>query len=430
MTHRSIEQSVLRTGALLLTAQLAVGCHDTGSSHDVAHVKQDIVAGFSANSSSLNAVGSLSVFYEADGYRTFDSVCTATLISPTTALTAKHCVELVRDYFGSGYRFVFTVGPSAATPDAYTEVIDFELAPGDLGGFVDKGHDVGVLHFVPPITDVTPIPFAALAAEHVGTDFVGIGYGVQDNNETTGTRRLGTLNLRADSGRTFEVLLGNFNAFYEWYTGSPQPTHCDDDDAGGIAPVPGEGDLACDYVRYLAGIYETQRLETVNELVVGGLPGNALACFGDSGGPLLHQDADGVITTYAVTSGGLRSSQLACDYGNVYASFDPVTLAFITQAALWVDPCGGLSAVGVCDGSVAKRCTTLREGKRRTTQIDCALLSLSCETQLDGSIGCGSDDRTFAAPPQTGASVPPIDPTQAAATVFIPPGGELPKTQP
>lgn len=387
----------------------------------VGERKHDIIAGFSANNSALDAIGAIDVFYETDGYRSFDLLCTGALINPTTVLTAKHCVQQVNDSLAANYRFVFGIGPNALDPKFWSEVVATESAPGDDGGFIRRGRDVGVLHLATPITSVVPLPFASLQPEQVGLSFVGIGYGVQDSIATSGTRRLGSFSVRANRGRTFEALFGSFSAFFTWYTGAPPPELCGDGDAdAGIDDPAGE----CAYTYYLRSVYDSERLDDTNEIVAGGLHGNATACYGDSGGPLLRADASGQLHVYGVVSGGISSVQLACDYGNVYAGFDAGTLAFIEHALLWVDPCAGLSVIGTCDGSVAKRCTTLREGLRRAVQLDCGAVGLTCETQRDGSIGCGADDQSFV--PPVVQSEPPSGAAKYIPNVFIAPQGQLP----
>ena len=79
--------------------------------------------------------------------------------------------------------------------------------------------------------------------------------------------------------------------------------------------------------------------------------------------------------------------------------------------------------VGRCVGSLAERCTTLQEGPRRRVGFDCAAVGLTCETQHDGSIGCGEDDSFFTRAP---AFLPaaPGDVMSIEHQVFVPPASK------
>ena len=93
-------------------------------------------------------------------------------------------------------------------------------------------------------------------------------------------------------------------------------------------------------------------------------------------------------------SGGIYSRDLVCDFGAVYASFGPETVAFLEAARNWVDPCGGVTAKGSCDGDNATRCTTLAEGKRRLTVTDCSLFGQTCAVASDGTATCADPGET------------------------------------
>lgn len=412
-SHSSTVQSALKTTppriSALALALLVSGCwearDDGPPPPKPAPSVHEIIGGFTANNSALNAVGNVSLrtidAWSGEAY--FEQLCTASLIDADTALTAKHCLDSIIYYVGYGYELVFTIGPSAYAPADFSEIIAFEGAPGSVGGFNGYGHDVAVLQLATPFEGVPALQLGTLSDTDIGQDFAAVGFGARDNSGIDGNRRVGSVELRARSGRTYELMLGSFAAFYEWYTGTPLPPECenagsgtDDGDAGVIATDGGFVD--CYYVDYVRTIFETVLLEELGEVFAGGTPGDAQPCYGDSGSPLIRSTGTGLVV-YGVVSGGLSSPTQICDYGAVYATFDAGTLAFLEQAKSWVDPCKGLAREGVCEGSVANRCSTVIEGKRRRLTFDCATVGLSCQTQNDGSLGCGEDDASFGPPP-------------------------------
>lgn len=410
---------------------LVAGCYvahdDDATPKSVASDTQDLVAGFTANDPALNAIGSM-IIRDLWG----DSqLCTAVLVQDNMAITAKHCVDVFDGSLSSDAKIYFAIGPDGFNPDRLVEVVDYEKGPGDTGGYVGRGHDVGVLHLGERITDIAPLPYAKITDAAIGLKFTGIGYGEQDNGGTYGTRRIGTLTLRARKGKTLEIMTGSFKNYYEAVAEEPLPESCgvSDDDAGidlpptfdgGLSPPPSGGsggwggaggwppsDPGCSYALELRDRYDTLFLEAMTEVVAGGAPGDSQPCYGDSGGPLLRKRKDGQLTVWGLTSGiiGVRSGRCH-PYGSIYAALDTTVSDFFDQAKQWVDPCEGVSSVGRCNGTVAERCTILAEGKRRKLAFDCASVDLTCETQRDDSIGCGKGADYFAVAPTIVAAEP------------------------
>ncbi len=412
----------------LCSAALAVasmtGCALEAKSHvpaeEVETTSHELIAGFAANTAALDAVGALTVMYvdPFTGETRFDLICSAALIDADTVLTAKHCIESIA-FVGEPYTAVFTVGPNSANPSQWVDIAETERAPGDTGGFTGYGHDVGIVQLVREVAGVTPLAIAGLDDSHVGRNFVAIGYGVRNNAGQLGLRRMGKVQLRAREGRTWEVLLGSFEAFFEWYTGSAVPTDCDSE-----APA---DPYLCETLAYLRSIYESTVLEATDEAIAGGAPGDAQPCLGDSGSPLMLATGRG-LTAFGVVNGSVGSDALICDHGAVYASFGAEVLEFLEAAKGWVDPCGGLSTSGVCEGTVARRCTTRVEGPRRIVEFDCADVGLTCEPQAAGLVGCGEDDQSFAPPasrePRSGEAPPDL--LDLEERVFIDPGEPIP----
>jgi hypothetical protein len=274
---------------------------------------------------------------------------------------------------------------------------------------------------------------------------------VQNNNEynPNGTRKIGTVTLRARKGSSLNAMGISFADYFKSYTGEPLPTSCSSDgEDAGVAPPPsldsgapeppsggkggiggsagkggsgggpGPDDYLCETAFYLRPQYDSLQLELLAEAVAGGAPGDSQPCIGDQGGPLARKDSTGKLTVYGVVIGGVSSQKLQCDDGAVYATFDQSVIDFIDQAKKWVDPCAGLSTLGQCDGSVASRCTNVAEGPRRKVAFDCAQVDLTCQTQqYDGSIGCGQNTDFFQPAPAV-VSTQKVDATSIGRELF------------
>jgi hypothetical protein len=390
--NRRNRGSLLLVGwALTLGTGALIACSGGDPTPPVGDSHEDIIGGVDARSSSLNAIGTLGTVYDYSGYDGgsvgYNMICTATLIGPTTVLTAKHCVQsypggsLYLDYND----MYFGIGPDANNPERRIPVVEVETAPLDYGGFTGFGRDVAIVHLGQAVTDIRPVPVDSLVAGDVGRRYAIIGYGQQDNLRHYGTRRAGSVKLRALEGRVFELMFGSYGGFKDWakemgYYYEPYPTDGGFD--GG-----GSADAGYDPEAWLRAEYENTRLLDGYEAYVGNAPGDAQPCYGDSGGPLINK-VNGELRVYGVTSGGLPSRKSACDFGAVYATFGPATRDFIAQGLRWVDKCGGVSTKGRCDGAVATRCTGRAEGQRRITTTDCDLLNQVCGYDWTGAATC------------------------------------------
>lgn len=361
---------------------------------------QEIIGGFPAEGRALDAIGVVGWMQLSDDRPAAPIVasCSGTLIAETTVVAAKHCIGNYAVYSNQSRIMVFAIGSDIARPKRWSRVVEVRGAPGDRGGFLKIGHDVAVLHLEEPIRGIAFPRLGSLDEHGPGARFVSIGYGRPDNFQHAGKRRAGAGRLKAKQGRVHEALLGSFEAYFQ-NTYGVHPAACDATEPGAsLAPAPASmaGSAAplpipspCTQLSELRHDYDTTLLETAGEVVVAVDRGDAQPCKGDSGGPLIRSDEAGELVTYGVTSGGKSSRDQLCDFGSVYATFmHEEVMEFVERAKSWTDPCAELPSRGVCDGSIARRCSTPAEGQRRLLAFDCQSLGLGCAVADDGTVGC------------------------------------------
>ncbi len=346
----------------------------------VARVEQGVLRGEPATGRAYDAIGALVssrvVFDQNIGApRTIvTAFCTASLISSSVLLTAKHCVRTLQATLDDPLiEVVFALGPAALHPVRKVAIAGAAAAPGDEGGFVHLGRDVGVVFLGERVTEVEPVKLAMLTEPMVGTVVEAVGSGIRDGARNFGQRQRGAVRLTALSGRIFEQALGDFEGFERWLTEDLLVLQTGTDQAGG-GTAPGDagigarpeggrdaGQTAADTTRPegLNGLqrrYDDTLLVAEYEAFVGGTAESAQPCSGDSGGPLLN---DGKV--YGVASGVLRTNKPVCDYGAVYATFGPEVMTFLD--AVRRDPCKGVPSAGRCSGQAIVKCR--REGGER-----------------------------------------------------------------
>jgi hypothetical protein len=365
----------MKAFAGIVCAALALAACSSEASGPV-HVgvsEEAIIGGVALSDASMDAVGSLVYVYRypgsADSYSS--PFCSGTLISNREVLTAEHCIQNI----GFTTEIGFAIGATASRPKKVVSVVALESEQSVKGGYLGLGSDVAVLHLGEPVKGVEPLTTGVLAAEDVGRRFIGIGFGTQDVQGTSGTRRGGSMTFGGTGGRLFERAFGSFEGF--------------------LAAIPNideiryqVGDTSTSYgLAQAQALYDGRVLLDDYEGYFGGQNGDAQSCHGDSGGPILRI-VDGKKVVFGVTSWGTHRFGSFCDYGAVYGVFGPATRAFLTTALEWVDPCEGLTTSGVCNGTAATRCSAPKEGVRRKLVTECADVGLACGAGADGQVTC------------------------------------------
>lgn len=304
---------------------LAVGvcsaCASEPDPHPLGRRGADIIGGELADAAELNHTGAL---VRLDPETLEPALfCTATLIGPETVVTAKHCARRLAEYAARGFGLAWLAGPSVAAPVEIIAIVNAVEAPANQGGFLELGQDVAVVHLEHP-TSIPPAVPTLLTSAEIGQSMLSIGYGMFTvDGDQDGRRRVGHETVIATEGRTFEAMFGSFENFVEWaLTGQTTSENIL------LAFSPGDLLGALILASYRRDFDSLLLLEG-HEAVTGRAPGDTQSCSGDSGGPLARRTLDGTWQTFGVVSGGLYSARSVCDYGTVFSSFGPESLAFV-----------------------------------------------------------------------------------------------------
>lgn len=327
----------------------------------------DIIGGVDAKSAKLDAIGTLGT---KDFEGTYDYFCTATLIGPKMVLTAKHCATS-----GPGEtprlaeeKIFFAVGADVHQPKQVIEAVDVLTSPINEGGMVEYGSDVAIYILEKPVEGVTPMPWLDhhLTKEQVGSKFTAVGFGIQDRDRTSGTRKAGTLTLQAVDGQPMHTLFAT-----------------EEDLVKHMAQHETQDWLDRNKDR-LAKFYDFTLLEG-HEAYLGMGDGDAQPCSGDSGGPLVA-NLDGKLTVVAVVSGSFKGATYPCStVGEAYATLGDKVQPMIESAT---GPCEGVPVEGRCEHfTTAVRCVGTNEGPQKITRTDCGGLGQACE-MVDGKAAC------------------------------------------
>lgn len=260
------------------------------------------------------------------------------------------------------------VGADSRSPKQVVKAVDVLLSPLDEGGMVKFGSDVAVYILEKPVEGVTPLPWlrAHLGADQVGKKLTAVGYGIQDRERNSGTRKAGTVTLQAVEGQPMHVLFPKKEDFLAHMT-----KH---EGAEWVASSQARLDEFYDFA-LLPG----------HEAYLGLGENDAQPCSGDSGGPLV-QKLDGKLTVVGVVSGSFKGRTYPCStVGEAYATLGEKVQPMIDSAT---GPCEGVPVAGRCElGDLAVRCVSTSEGPQKITKIDCTELNQTCGV-VDGVAAC------------------------------------------
>jgi len=307
------------SSALALFAAVSLfGCGlaaDSAFEDEPGTSQQAILDGAPATHPKFGAVGAL--VYSFPGFGVVDVFCSATLVAPDAVVTARHCGPSIDLAAELGLQAAFALGPDAFAATELIPITGYVAAPAarghERGLLQDGGRDVAVAYLESDATTATPAKLGLFDKDMLGDKFQLAGYGVSDSSGIYGQRFAGPGTARALKGRWYELLFrGNYHAYLDWYF----------TDAPSALPSPAEA----------KEWWKSYKLEENYELLAGGLRDEVVACYGDSGGPLLRGTKASNLTVYGVSFAVEGSNSSICDLGGGYLVFNRKMLDFVRDA--------------------------------------------------------------------------------------------------
>jgi hypothetical protein len=304
-------------GTVLLACVGAWSCSEAPPVSDppASSDPEAIIGGASTDDPKYAAVGALG--WAFPGYGVVHVFCSGTLVAPQAIVTARHCTGSIDEGNAIGVVPVFIFGSDAyasTTMVPITSYVNAPPSPQPAGGLLlDGGRDVSVAQLENPVTDVVPAKLGQFDDSFIGEPFDIAGFGINDVTFASGLKFSGTVTARATHGRWYDLLFnGDYDAYLDWYF------------TDSAAALP-----SLEEAKEWWKIY---RLENKYELLAGGLPGESIGCFGDSGGPLLRGTSASDLTTYGVSFATEATFSTVCGLGGAYAVFNQTMLEFVESA--------------------------------------------------------------------------------------------------
>jgi Trypsin len=322
-------------GMLALTALsgCAVGPEGSPSLDEADAVNskgQAVFNGVPAVDDYYDAVGAIALRYEfeipgEEPIVYYDQVCTGTLVKHDAIVTARHCTQRLANEMAAGNSPYFLIGDDVGQPEQAVRIVSFREAPPSPthpGLLYDGGRDVAVAFLEDCVRDVRTADIDEIDKNPIGKRYEIAGFGYTDafleeyGFYVNGIKYKGQVTGRALSGRWYELLFGgDYEAYLAWYL----------EDA--VTGTPTEDEAAAWWDAYT--------LEPGYELLAGGLPGESLGCFGDSGGPLLKLPkgkGKSKLTIVGVSFAVESSVATLCTRGGGYAILNREMKRFVDQA--------------------------------------------------------------------------------------------------
>jgi secreted trypsin-like serine protease len=307
-----------------MMASIAVlaGCSTEGSD-STGSGSSDVINGVDAPDAKYDAVGALVI--ELNDH-SGEELCTGTLIAPNVVLTAKHCS--MADFTKEGSpthiqdaKVYFVIGSDLQHPKDVAQATAVQPSYIWGGGFTGIGSDVAIYTLSKNITSVAPIPVAATPPGKADENkkYTAIGYGIQDQAGTTGTRKKGTVTVRLTSGAPAPLAFptpDDYVAFYQKQSTTP---------------------LTDAQKAQIKDAWKAPMSDGY-EIYVGGATGDSQICHGDSGGPLLEETPTGMVVHGVASTTMDQEANQFCKSGGMYAVFGPDTRDLI--ATKTNDHCG------------------------------------------------------------------------------------------
>ena len=317
-----MERRVVReTRAAAIAVLTLFGCAQQVSDVDetpeteLGSARQAIIDGAPATGAKYGAVGALVYFLPEIGV--LDVFCSGTLIAPNALVTARHCMPSIDLALESGLVPAVAFGPDAFNPTEVVPITGYvqaPAAPGNTKGLLlDGGRDVAVTYLASVPVGIKPAKLGQFDECQLGTQFEIAGYGMHNFEAFYGQRFAGLATARALHGRWYPLLFnGDYGAFHDWYF------------TDAALALPSEAEAK--------EWWKIYKLENKYELLAGGLPGEAVACYGDSGGPLLLGKNAKNLTVYGVSFAVEGTFSTLCGLGGGYLVFNRKMLDFVEGA--------------------------------------------------------------------------------------------------
>ncbi|HET9956387.1 MAG TPA: trypsin-like serine protease [Polyangiaceae bacterium] len=297
----------------LFACSTAPGLEEPAS--ETASKSEAILNGSPVDGNKYAAVGALVYYLPEVGV--LDVFCSGTLVAPRAIVTARHCTPDIDLALSSGLVPAIAFGADVFNPTQVVPITDYVAAPAapgkEKGLLMDGGRDVAVAHLSTAPTGIKPIKLGEYKDSMLGSKFQIVGFGRYNFEGFYGQKFSGVATARATQGFWYRLLFNNdFDAFRSWYFS----------DSSMAQPSEAEA----------KEWWKSFKLEKNYELLAGGLPGEAVACYGDSGGPLLRGSHGCDMAIYGVSFAVEGTFSTLCGLGGGYLVFNRKMLDFIHDA--------------------------------------------------------------------------------------------------